>query len=559
MAGRARRFPLAQQMAGEREPDPHRRGLRVAGVLLIVAGLVMASLARLGWLGSSTRSSARASVARPTAFGLSGVPSLRASVGGVHDGLTTIRVKITAPRGAVDMAISDDPTFGSAAWQPVASYTDVLVASAGYVEIFGRFRAKDASDFVPAITGVTVPSVADRANVAKNGVTALGMVDPTVIAVSITTPRASGAAKTAVLDGSTWDDPRTLNLTSTDDPSYRDGQAATALVQRASGPRLKNAWGGHMDGGDWDRRIQHLWYLRAGLDLVDLFPETFGALNLDLPESGNTIPDVVDEGLWSLDLYMRLQDRDGGIRGGIEADASPPKGQTSWTTKQRLFAYAADPWSSYLFAGAAAEAAFSLRASDPKRSASYLSAAQRAADWAGRKPIVPASVGEIDGQRLVAAAALYRATGDKKWHDEFLRGNPLVKGPVEQIECPRHELCDAAWIYLRTAGRRRNDVVVANAAASFRRTADSLLAAADTSLYRFSMDDPNVPLVWGLGPSTPKTMVLIRAYVLFGDQKYWAQAARAGGYALGANPLNMSFVTGLGQNKSEASTGGRPA
>ena len=187
--------PSQQQMAGERGPDSHRRGLRVAGVLLIVAGLVMASLARLGWLGSSTRSSARASVARPTAFGLSGVPSLRASVGGVHDGLTTIRVKITAPRGAVDMAISDDPTFGGAAWQPVASYTDVLVASAGYVEIFGRFRAKDASDFVPAITGVTVPSVADRANVAKNGVTALGMVDPAVIAVSITTPRASGAAK----------------------------------------------------------------------------------------------------------------------------------------------------------------------------------------------------------------------------------------------------------------------------------------------------------------------------------------------------------------------------
>ena len=91
-------------------------------------------------------------------------------------------------------------------------------------------------------------------------------------------------------------------------------------------------------------------------------------------------------------------------------------------------------------------------------------------------------------------------------------------------------------------------MVVANATESFRRTADSLLAAADTSLYRFSMDDPNVPLVWGLGPSTPKTMVLIRAYILFSDQKYWAQAARAGGYALGANPLNMSFVTGLGQN-----------
>jgi hypothetical protein len=105
------------------------------------------------------------------------------------------------------------------------------VASAGYVEIFGRFRAKDAQDFLPAITGGTVPPVADRANVAKEGVTAVGMVDPTVVAVSITTPRANGVVKAAVLDGSTWDDPRTLNLTSADDPAFREGRAAVAVIR----------------------------------------------------------------------------------------------------------------------------------------------------------------------------------------------------------------------------------------------------------------------------------------------------------------------------------------
>jgi endoglucanase len=242
-----------------------------------------------------------------------------------------------------------------------------------------------------------------------------------------------------------------------------------------------------------------------------------------------------------------MQEKSGGIRGGIEADAAPPKGQTSWTTKQRLFAYAPDPWSSYLFAGAAAEASFTLRTSDAKRSATYLAAAQHAAAWAADQKVADPE-GQIEGQRLVASAALYRATGDKKWHDEFLRDNPLVKGPVDQLQCPRHEVCDAAWIYLRTANHPRNDSVVANATESFRRTGDSLLTAADTSLYRFSLDDPYVPLIWGLGPSTPKTTVLIRAYVLLGDQKYWAQAARAAGYSLGANPLNTSFVTGLGTN-----------
>jgi hypothetical protein len=140
-------------------------------------------------------------------------------------------VDIAAPRGAKEMAISDDPTFGGAQWQPVATHADVPVASAGYVEIFGRFRAKDAQDFLPAITGGTVPPVADRANVAKEGVTAVGMVDPTVVAVSITTPRANGVVKAAVLDGSTWDDPRTLNLTSADDPAFREGRAAVAVIR----------------------------------------------------------------------------------------------------------------------------------------------------------------------------------------------------------------------------------------------------------------------------------------------------------------------------------------
>jgi endoglucanase len=745
----------------------------------VVGGLLLAGLTQAGWLGSSSQESDDGSLTLPTVAGLSGTPSLRAFVGEAAHGVTTVRVEVTAPRGADEMSLSDDPSFGGAEWQPIAALGEVSVASVGYVEIFGRFRAKAASSFVPAVTGVTITEPAQFAPGVSGGVTSVGAVRPNVLAVTITTPRAPGSEKTVPLDPAQWDMPTNFTLASTDDPVYLSGRRATStartsrptdmgpedsaprftmehrmfitfdtplsegknyrltpsavgpvdvvfdsrsllspavqvnqvgfmprdpakvaflsaslagqqpidftdrttfdvvevssgvtklsgspvkrqagndgeygkgdltgapvweldfsdlqepgryrvcvsgvgcsvdfavsehgtwlraaatvaraafnqrsgmalgapyssierprtehpddgrsvepsalsllangqgstdafdeLVKQASGASLKGAWGGHKDAGDWDRRVQHLWYLRAGLDLVDLFPETFGQLNLDIPESGNAIPDVIDEGLWSLDLYVRLQEKSGGIRGGIEADAMPPKGQTSWTTKQRLFAYAPDPWSSYLFAGAAAEASFALRASDPKRSDTYLDAAQRAADWAAGQNVADPD-GEIEGQRLVASAALYRATGDTKWHDEFLRNNPLAKGPVDQLQCPRHELCDAAWIYLRTANHPRDDRVVANATESFRRTADSLLTAADTSLYRFNLDDPYVPLIWGLGPSTPKTTVLIRAYMLVGDQRYWAQAARSGGYSLGANPLNTSFVTGLGQN-----------
>lgn len=319
------------------------------------------------------------------------------------------------------------------------------------------------------------------------------------------------------------------------------------LVKKSTRTTLPDGWGGHMDAGDWDRRIQHLWYLRAGLDLVDLYPKTFATLDLNIPESGDRVPDVIDEGLWSLDFYLRLQQSDGGVRGGIEASAAPPKDGTSWSSKQKLLAYAPDPWSSFIFAGVAAEASHALRAIDPDRSSRYLAAAVRAADWALAHKGPNDHAEEIEGQRLVAAAALYRATGLARWQAEFLRANPLATSPVDALECHRHQLCDAAWIFLRTDRPDRNVAAADNARASFGRTADSVVAGAETSAYGFPLDDARVPMVWGLGPSIPKTTVLIRAFTLFGDQRYWSAAVRAGAFSLGANPLNTSFVTGLGQ------------
>jgi endoglucanase len=715
--------------------------------------------------------------------GLTGRAQLSAEVLRFEASQALVRVSVVAPIGAVEMAITDDPTFSGIAWQHVGPVVELKVASKGYVEIFGRFRAAGDRAFQRAITGLVVEESAET--IATGSVLApVAMVAPDVIAVSIDTGHSvlTGGIRRVVgapMDGATLDNPANVHVGSTDDPAFTDPAAAVSIVRRsvptdvasddqeprfamkhslfvrlarplregshydvriaglparafvfatdamvspavqvnqvgfapsdplktaylsaslaglapldytdratftvrdeqdghvvfagsphrrslaadgeygrgdltgapvweldfsslqtpgrfrvcvagvgcsfgfgisidgtwlklaatvaraafmqrsgtalgapyasiernrieypddgrtvvasgqslldngqgsndtfktlirkASSTTLPGAWGGHMDAGDWDRRIQHLWYLRTGLDLVEMYPDTFTKLDLDIPESGDAIPDVVDEGLWSLDLYMRLQDRDGGIRGGIEAEASPPKTGTSWSSTQRLFAYAADPWSSYLFAGAAAEAAFALREIAPARSAAYLAAATRAADWAGHQRWPEAQKHDIDAQRLVATAALYRATGEARWHELFLRDNPLTAAPVDELECHRHELCDAAWIYLRTNNRARNETVVANARTSFQRTADSVLRGADTALYRFSLDDARVPLVWGLGPSTPKTTALLRAYALFDDRKYWVQAARTAGFSLGANPLGTSFVTGVGQ------------
>jgi endoglucanase len=322
-----------------------------------------------------------------------------------------------------------------------------------------------------------------------------------------------------------------------------------AEVKKASVDGTASVWGGHMDAGDWDQRVQHLWYLRTAIELVEVYPEALADLGTQIPESGDAVPDLIDEGLWSLDFFQRLQEPNGAIHGGLEFDDGPKTGETSWTSKQRRFLYAPDAWSSYIFAGVAAQAARALRTVNPDRSAKYSSAAVAAAEWALAQPIEPNTEvkASTEGQRFVATAALYQLTGNEKWHTEFLRANPLVEAPVDLLECHRHELCDAAWIYFRTTNRPRNAKVVRNVMASLLSSGKASVDGGATTLYRWTIEDPRVPLVWGLGPSTPKVVSAWRASIVTGDASYFDTMSRSVAFSLGANPIGTSFVTGVGQ------------
>ena len=324
------------------------------------------------------------------------------------------------------------------------------------------------------------------------------------------------------------------------------GEQFRALVEGATDEIVPDAWGGHFDAGDWDRRIQHLWYLREAIDLVELFPEQFRDLDLDIPESDNQIPDLIDEGLWDLDLYLRLQMPDGAIRGGIETDEHPTPRTTSWTTQQPVYVYAPDPYASYVYAGVAAQAAQVLRTYDAERSAVYEKSAVAAMKWAERQKVPVELHDELVSQRAVAAAALYRLTADSTWHQAFLETTPLVDGPIELLGCHDHNFCDSAWIYARTNPTLTRYDVRNNAVESFRRNADHVLVGQASTAFGWSIEHPEIPLVWGLGPSTPKVIGLLRAHALLGEQKYCASAIRSAAFSFGANPLDTVFFTGLG-------------
>ncbi len=342
------------------------------------------------------------------------------------------------------------------------------------------------------------------------------------------------------------------------------------LVAQRTGERLDEAWGGHFDAGDWDRRINHMWYARSASQLVMAFPETFARLETNIPESQDQVPDLLDEALWTIDLYRRMQLPSGAIRGGIEASEHPPADASSWTDDLAVFAYAPDRFSSYVYAGAAAEMAVALRPYDGARSDVLLRSALLAMAWAESSQTdvgqVGSSVGAgagdsesadgtaednaarmVAGQRNVAAAALLLATGDPEWHDLFVRTATFLDDDDLYLSCHAHTRCDAAWLYLQVDDALTDEAIRDELLNRFVVTADAIVAAASGTAYGWTTENPFVPLVWGLGSGgAPHTSGLLKAYALTGDERYRAAAVRSASAALGANPMNRSMLTGIG-------------
>ena len=322
-----------------------------------------------------------------------------------------------------------------------------------------------------------------------------------------------------------------------------------------TGELVPDVWGGHFDAGDWNMRIQHLSYLEAALDLVELFPEYFADLELGIPESGDAVPDVIDEGLWDLDLFRRLQSADGGVAGAVDQVSFANEGETSWDNGLRVFVYSPDVWSTYWYAAAAARTAIVLETYDPERAATYASSAQRAMDWAEQTwaadPARAERAAAVEPRRAAAATAMLQLTGDARYDQIFLEASPFDTETMPLLDCPG-PLCDAAWRYARLPDDLVTDTARQHAIDSFVQHADALVSGQQSSAYPFLIERPDLPLIWGLGPGVPHGIAILRAHLLTGDESYRTAAVLGASFSLGGNPLGTSFATGLGSDPARS-------
>ncbi|MBC8104389.1 MAG: glycoside hydrolase family 9 protein, partial [Cytophagales bacterium] len=309
-----------------------------------------------------------------------------------------------------------------------------------------------------------------------------------------------------------------------------------------------NAWGGWHDAGDYDRSIlpqNHMRAVHAMLDTYGSNPAYFEKLNLNLPESKNNIPDLIDEALWCTDLFLRTQQADGGVPSAVESIEHPS--EPSYLLKQPTAVTPPTPDTCYVYAAAAAQMSVSLQKYDPKRARTYRGSALKAMEWAAKNPQVPNiyhSDAEVKQNLSLAHLWLYRLTGDQKWHDAFkgslkedypggiARVNSLPSnGPWslgEYALLPK-DLADEG---LQSQCRL---VVLA--------TADAKVA--NTEKWTFGL----APQRYNWDERLGMTWDLSTAHRLTGDPKYLLAMERIAQFGLGLNPSNTSYTTGIGSRQ----------
>ena len=308
---------------------------------------------------------------------------------------------------------------------------------------------------------------------------------------------------------------------------------------------VRDIWGGYHDAGDWDREGWHP-SIPDPLTLVYFIaPQKFKAGELNIPESGNGLPDILNEAQWGVDYYKRLQWPDGGVSVGQYAAGGCKPGTNSATDPMQWYFYAPEPLASFKYAAAACHLAMALEKADKKDlGAPYIKSARLAYDFA-KANYHEGDEAKCRDSRLHASAALYQATGEAAFQEAFKK-DLLIKTPTDALnDWWSRDQTWGVWTYVLTDRPNIDKVLKKMLIQATTHWADvEYIETAKKRTERMAY-----PWSWGMswGHGTlPGNMPLIVAHTVSGDKKYLTAQQINCDNSLGTNPLNMSWVTGLG-------------
>ena len=363
-----------------------------------------------------------------------------------------------------------------------------------------------------------------------------------------------GAVTNVGAEGCYFDEFRIYNRVLSDGEIAKLSERVEAVV-----PKILTASGGHHDAGDYNPR-SHIEVAQILMDAYEVAPKKFFDGQLNIPEKGNGIPDILDEALWALKLWIGLQDEDGGVFNGTESDGDPNFFQTVELDPKGDFVFAKDSKGSFLFAGAMAHASRLLKSIGKKEmAADYLARARRAYDWAVvNKPQTNDAktfASYYTAPFAYAAAQLYHTTGEDAYHQAFLDNTPWKKNAKAKISDSNYDLTLASYAYAAIPPSKADAAIHSDVVRAICEEADMYVDASNKAPYKF-VRHPYAPINWGTGAYEHFLPVVWHAWA-FTDNKLKVKAyreamIRTADNTLGCNPLNLSWIVGLGSNSIHA-------
>lgn len=351
--------------------------------------------------------------------------------------------------------------------------------------------------------------------------------------------------------------------------------------------------GGWYDAGDHGKYVVNggisTWtmmnqYERAKNAGQDMTKAPFGDNTMNIPESGNGNPDILDESRYNLEALLKMQVPDGHEYAGMVHH----KGHDErWTAlgvrpdqdKQPRFLQPPSTAATLNLAAIAAQGARLWKDLDPTFAAQCQTAAEKA--WAAAEkhpdifaPLQSTSGGGAYGDDCVddefywAACELYATTGESKYIDYAKSSNAYLQMPTELNGGEDHG-CSGAFDWGNVGGLGTLTLVTAptsldksdiqKAKENITKAADVFIANENNQGYGMPINESETVtgvkgLPWGSNSFiTNASIVMAYANDFNKDStdKYINGVAKAMDYILGCNPNVQSYVTGYGTNPLE--------
>jgi endoglucanase len=387
----------------------------------------------------------------------------------------------------------------------------------------------------------------------------------------------AGFAKTAETAGSKWTDAAS-HLGPGQDPQTRPWAAKRGLSAGVTS-QIKDLHGGWFDAGDYNKYTS--WTARNIIVLLRAYDEnpTAFADDSEIAESGNGVPDILDEVKWALDWLARMQNADGSLLcvQGLD-QASPPSAASGpsyygpATTAASLMGAAAFAYAAKIYS-ARSEADLQGYAHD------LGARALRAWDWAAANPSVlyynnddtrqPGSRGLAAGQqemddplrlfaKFEAAIYLYELTGDAGFRG-FVESNYKSIVASDGPTLWETDKQEAILYYTRLPGATAQvkAAILTQFLSNITRNADQLpMVAKNKDPYRAPISE----YTWGSNSSKALQARLYQLLASYsGDSAIAAKADTAAmgylHYIHGVNPLGLVYLTNMKSAGAERSVG----